>query len=184
MSSTLASRDLVAVTAAAASTTSAMSMAPVWHPPAARHTEPEREGRAWHDLVMRVTELQVYPVKSLGGVSVGTSVVEPWGLAGDRRWGLVDDGGEMVTAREAHQLLALRAEPVDDERIRLVDREGASILVDPPLGLGPVPISLSRQGFAAPADEWRTTMTSGVMASRFFTVSRRLSPFETLEPRA
>ena len=102
---------------------------------------------------MRVTELQVYPVKSLGGVSVGTSVVEPWGLAGDRRWGLVDEAGDMVTAREAHQLLALRAEPVDDERIRLVDREGASILVDPPLGLGPVPISLSRQGFAAPADE-------------------------------
>lgn len=102
---------------------------------------------------MRVTELQVYPVKSLGGVSVGTSVVEPWGLTGDRRWGLVDEAGDMVTAREAHQLLALRAEPVDDERIRLVDREGTSILVDPPLGLGPVPINLSRQGFAAPADE-------------------------------
>ena len=102
---------------------------------------------------MRVTDLQVYPVKSLGGVSVGTSVVEPWGLTGDRRWGLVDEAGDMVTAREAHRLLALRAEPVDDERIRLVDREGASILVDTPLGLGPVPISLSRQGFAAPADE-------------------------------
>ena len=102
---------------------------------------------------MRVTELQVYPVKSLGGVSVGTSVVEPWGLTGDRRWGLVDEAGDMVTAREAHRLLALRAEPVDDERIRLVDREGTSILVDTPLGLGPVPISLSRQGFAAPADE-------------------------------
>jgi len=102
---------------------------------------------------MRVTELQVYPVKSLGGVSVGTSVVEPWGLAGDRRWGLVDDGGEMVTAREAHQLLALRAEPVEDGRIRLVARGDASILVDTPLGLGPVPINLSRQASAVPADE-------------------------------
>lgn len=102
---------------------------------------------------MRVTELQVYPVKSLGGVSVGTSVVEPWGLAGDRRWGLVDEAGDMVTAREAHQLLALRAEQVDDGQIRLVAREGPSILVDTPLGLRPLPISLSRQDLAVPADE-------------------------------
>jgi hypothetical protein len=37
---------------------------------------------------------------------------------------------------------------------------------------------------AAPADEWRTTITSGVMASRFFTVSSRLSPLATLDPAA
>lgn len=102
---------------------------------------------------MRVTELRIYPVKSLAGGSVDEALVEPWGLAGDRRWGLADEGGDMVTAREVHGLLALRAAVIDDETIRITAPGGESILVDAPLGLGPVPVSLSRQGFAAPADE-------------------------------
>jgi len=102
---------------------------------------------------MRVTELRTYPVKSLGGGSVEEAAVEPWGLAGDRRWGLVDQAGDMVTAREVHGLLALTAGVVDAQTIRITAPGGASIVVDTPLGLGPVPVGLSRQGFAAPADE-------------------------------
>ena len=103
---------------------------------------------------MRVTGLRIYPVKSLGGVEVESVVVEPSGFAGDRRWALVDDAGDQVTAREVHQLLRLTAEAVDDDTIRLTDRaDDASILVDTPLGLGPVPVGVSRQPFLAPADE-------------------------------
>ncbi|MEO7235556.1 MAG: MOSC N-terminal beta barrel domain-containing protein [Lapillicoccus sp.] len=108
---------------------------------------------------MLVTGLHLYPVKSLGGAAVESAVVEPWGLAGDRRWALVDGAGEPVTARECHALLRLTATVVDDDTIRLLDRaDGESILVDTPLGLGPVPVAFSRLGFAAPADadvsEW------------------------------
>ncbi len=103
---------------------------------------------------MRVTGLRLYPVKSLGGTEVESVVVEPSGFTGDRRWALVDDVGDQVTAREVHQLLRITAEHVDDDTIRLTDRaDGASILVDTPLGLGPVPVGLSRQPFLAPADE-------------------------------
>nr|WP_281497197.1 MOSC domain-containing protein [Ornithinimicrobium sp. F0845] len=97
--------------------------------------------------------MRIYPVKSLAGDSVDEAVVEPWGLEGDRRWGLVDEAGEKVTAREVHALLGLRAEQVDEDTIRIHDGAGDSILVDTPLGLGPVPVSHSRQGFANPADE-------------------------------
>ena len=38
----------------------------------------------------RLTELRRFPVKSCRGEQVETAVVEPWGLAGDRRWMLVD----------------------------------------------------------------------------------------------
>lgn len=113
---------------------------------------------------MRITGLRVYPVKSMAGHSVEEAVVEPWGLLGDRRWALVDDAGEAVTAREEHRLLGLRAEQVDEETIRLHDGSGESILVDTPLGLPPVPVSHPRQGFAAPADEdvsWWITQKVG-----------------------
>lgn len=101
---------------------------------------------------MQVTQLRVYPVKSLGGTEVDSAAVEPWGLEGDRRWGLVDPAGEKVTARELHALLGLRAQIVDDETIRIHAGED-SILVDTPLGLPPIPVSHARQGFAPPADE-------------------------------
>lgn len=103
---------------------------------------------------MLITDLRIYPVKSMAGESVEEAFVEPWGLLGDRRWGVVDEAGEAVTAREEHRLLALRAEQVDEETIRLHDPVGGgSILVDTPLGIPPVPVGHSRQGVAAPADE-------------------------------
>lgn len=101
---------------------------------------------------MHVTGLWIHPVKSLGGQAIDSARVEPWGLEGDRRWGLVDPSGEKVTARDLHALLRLHAEQVDDETIRIHDG-GESILVDIPLGLPPIPVSHARQGFAPPADQ-------------------------------
>ena len=56
---------------------------------------------------MRITDLRIYPVKSMAGQSVEEAVVEPWGLLGDRRWALVDEAGE---ADLLGLLRALRAE--------------------------------------------------------------------------
>jgi uncharacterized protein YcbX len=54
---------------------------------------------------LRLTELRRFPVKSCRGEQLETAVVEPWGLAGDRRWMLVDEGGEAVTIREQRQMV-------------------------------------------------------------------------------
>lgn len=53
---------------------------------------------------MRLSGIRRYPVKSCRGEDLDSAVVEPWGLAGDRRWMLVDDTGVVITAREAHDL--------------------------------------------------------------------------------
>ena len=58
-------------------------------------------------MPLRVTELRRFPVKSCRGEELETAVVEPWGLAGDRRWMLVDDSGEAVTAREHRAMLLI-----------------------------------------------------------------------------
>lgn len=49
---------------------------------------------------MRVTEIRIYPVKGLRGHAVPEAVVEPWGLAGDRRFMVVDEAGRFLTQRE------------------------------------------------------------------------------------
>ncbi|CAM3476463.1 MOSC domain-containing protein [Occultella aeris] len=99
---------------------------------------------------MQVTQLRVYPVKSLGGQKVSEARVEPWGLAGDRRWGIVDEAGKKVTAREVRALLGLRAEVIGVDAIRL-HADSGSIVVQSPRGVAPVPVSHARQGLAVPA---------------------------------
>jgi uncharacterized protein len=66
--------------------------------------------------VARVGELTAiyrYPIKSCRGHQVSTAVVEPWGLAGDRRWMLVDALGEAVTARKVPRSLLVHPEPTE-----------------------------------------------------------------------
>ena len=56
-------------------------------------------------MSVRLTEIWRYPVKSCRGEKLAAAQVEPWGLAGDRRWMIVDGAGEVVTAREHPQLV-------------------------------------------------------------------------------
>ena len=56
---------------------------------------------------LSLTGLRRYPVKSCRGQELETAVVEPWGLAGDRRWMLVDETGETVTVREHREMLLI-----------------------------------------------------------------------------
>ncbi|MGW3632212.1 MOSC domain-containing protein [Streptomyces sp. NPDC005122] len=56
--------------------------------------------------------IHVHPVKAFRGQSPRDAVVEPWGLAGDRRWALIDDGGKVVTQRQQPRLALAAAELV------------------------------------------------------------------------
>jgi uncharacterized protein YcbX len=100
---------------------------------------------------MRVTALRIYPVKSLGGLSLDEAAVEPWGLARDRRWGVFSESGDSITSRQLHHMLGLRAEPVDAATIRITDRDGAFIDVEAPVGGSPTPVTLTGQESAVPA---------------------------------
>ncbi len=59
---------------------------------------------------LMLTGINRYPIKSCRGHGLTHVVVEPWGLAGDRRWMLVDDEGRVVTARECPQLVLVAPE--------------------------------------------------------------------------
>ncbi|GFH34678.1 MOSC domain-containing protein [Streptomyces pacificus] len=63
--------------------------------------------------------LHVHPVKSLRGYAPAEAAVEPWGLAGDRRWMLVDTAGRAVTQRQQPRLALAAAEPLADGAVRL-----------------------------------------------------------------
>jgi hypothetical protein len=54
-----------------------------------------------------LSEIWIYPVKSLGGIALQEAKVEPRGLRHDRRWMLVDEAGRFVSQREIPRMALL-----------------------------------------------------------------------------
>lgn len=93
---------------------------------------------------MQVTGLATYPLKSAAGERHTTATVTTIGLESDRRWVVVDEAGDQVTARECHDLLGLSVEATGDG-IALADRDGARLDVRTPGASAPqVTVGLSR----------------------------------------
>ena len=59
---------------------------------------------------MSLASIHRFPVKSCRGESVETAYVEAWGLAGDRRWMVVDEHGVAITAREVNRMVLIHPE--------------------------------------------------------------------------
>ncbi len=57
-----------------------------------------------NDPGVRLASIHIYPMKAARAVDLDESLVEPWGLAGDRRWLLVDEDGRFVSQREEPSL--------------------------------------------------------------------------------
>lgn len=99
-----------------------------------------------------------FPIKSCRGWSVDSAVVEPWGLAGDRRWMVVDEAGEFITAREANRLVLVHPE-ITSDGLRLTGPDLPPLDVPTPDPVGQVPVAIwSSRLTAAPAgpeaDAW------------------------------
>lgn len=59
---------------------------------------------------MFLSEINIYPIKSLGGISLKGSVVENRGLQLDRRWMLVDEKNNFLTQRENPLMATVKTE--------------------------------------------------------------------------
>src|SRR3954447_24033661 len=59
--------------------------------------------------MLTVSELFIYPVKSLGGISVASAAVTERGFQHDRRWMLVDEDNKFISQREFPTLALLQS---------------------------------------------------------------------------
>jgi uncharacterized protein YcbX len=80
---------------------------------------------------LELTGLRRYPVKSCRGEDLTEAEVEPWGLVGDRRWMVVDETGEVVTAREANRLVLINPE-ITDRGLHLHVPGAPDLVIDRP----------------------------------------------------
>ncbi|MCX6396243.1 MAG: MOSC domain-containing protein [Propionibacteriales bacterium] len=66
-------------------------------------------------MSLTLTGIALHPVKSTAIRPVGSAVVRPDGLAGDRRWMVVDAAGNLVSARELRGLFHVVADTPETE---------------------------------------------------------------------
>jgi hypothetical protein len=65
--------------------------------------------------IMKVTGLYIYPIKSISGISLSSSVVMERGLQYDRRWMLVDENNKFISQRQHIEMALLQPEIVGDQ---------------------------------------------------------------------
>jgi uncharacterized protein len=100
---------------------------------------------------MQLSDIVIYPIKSLRGVSVPRIAVEREGLAFDRRWMLIrEDTRRFITQREVPQLCLFQPELTPLDLPSLGTRQGsrqpgAALVVKPPArsSLPPLTVALA-----------------------------------------
>ena len=81
-----------------------------------------------------LASVHIYPLKGCRAVDLDQAVVEPWGLAGDRRWLLVDADGQFITQREHPALARLVVRYGDGADIAVSSDGFPSLPVAAPVG--------------------------------------------------
>ncbi len=89
---------------------------------------------------MKLSEVNIYPVKSLKGIALAESVVETRGLRYDRRWMLVDADGQFMTQREFPRM-ALIETSVNGSGLK-VCFDGRELAVPDEAAEGPVEVGI------------------------------------------
>jgi len=109
-----------------------------------------------------LSEIRIFPVKSLRGAAHGQALVEQWGLAGDRRWLVTTPAGQFLTQRE-HPRMALITASVTAEGL-LLSAAGQAPVVVPAPGAGDVVVTIWRDSVhARDAGEAAATFLSAAL---------------------
>ena len=117
-------------------------------------------------MSFQLTDIWRYPVKSCRGERLAEAVVEPWGLAGDRRWMVVDADGAPVTAREHPQMLLVTPR-LGDGQITLSAPGLPDLSYPVPSGRDLVPVSVWASDLvAAPAGDEAAAWLSKVIGEQ------------------
>ncbi len=118
---------------------------------------------------LKLSEIFIYPIKSLGGISLNSAFVEQRGLKYDRRMMLVDQDGKFLTQRSLPQMALLKTSINDDVLIVLDSKNKSSIKV--PLHPSSLPESADQKIKVIIWDDVCTALKISKEADVFFTDS-------------
>ncbi len=104
--------------------------------------------------MLHLSQINIFPVKSLDGYSPASAIVEKRGLKHDRRWLITDTNGQFMTQRNNGKMALLRATIEDNV---LIIREKAKESND-------FKIPIITEGGKLPVTVWNDTMQAALVS--------------------
>lgn len=104
---------------------------------------------------IRVSELAIYPVKSLAQIQLKKSKIDNFGLQNDRRWMVVDQQGKFITQRQQSRMCLIQVELLESKSLD-VDYQQAAIRLTAPQ-MPPVIVELPPSPKLIPVIVWHDT---------------------------
>ncbi|KLT64338.1 MOSC domain-containing protein [Pedobacter sp. BMA] len=92
----------------------------------------------------QLSEIYIYPIKSLGGISLTESAIAETGLFYDRKWVLIDDTGTFITQRKYPQLSLLEVS-ITAENLTVAHKENPTLRITFPIAKTtgkPIPVTI------------------------------------------
>jgi uncharacterized protein YcbX len=130
--------------------------------------------------LLRLSEIWIYPIKSLGGVRLSSARIFEKGLQNDRRWMIIDENGIFLTQRVHHQMALFSQSIVGGDLIVRFGTDSITIPIGHSLIDVPVPSVIW--------DDQVTTFEVNKEFSKWFAdrlgISCRLVAFPESSPRA
>jgi uncharacterized protein len=99
-------------------------------------------------LMLKLTQINIYPVKSLDGFSPDSAIVEKRGLQHDRRWLITDPNGMFLTQRTNPKMAMLRA-TIEGDCLVIQEKDKPS---------NDFKIPINTEGPLSPVTVWDDTM--------------------------
>jgi len=114
-------------------------------------------------VALTLSQIYIYPIKSLGGISLKTAQVQERGLQHDRRWMLVDNNNQFLTQRTFPDMALLQVElEANGLRVQHKIKNLESLLIPfEPLTQQPIQVTIwddvcTALEVSATANEWFT----------------------------
>lgn len=101
--------------------------------------------------MLKLSEIYIYPIKSLGGIRLEKANITTRGLENDRRFMLVDENGQFLSQREYPQLAIFQTE-IEGDFLKITDKKtGQNLKVN---------LSPNSQSLALSVTIWDDTTTA------------------------
>ena len=76
---------------------------------------------------LKLSQIWIYPIKSLGGITLQSATVMPKGLKFDRRWMLVDSENKFITQRVYSRMALFRQSLINDNVVVTFNEQSLTI---------------------------------------------------------
>jgi uncharacterized protein YcbX len=80
--------------------------------------------------MLTVSDLYIYPVKSLGGFSLPAAMLTDRGFKYDRRWMLIDENNRFISQREVPAMAFLQTD-IQEENLLITNKQTADLIMIP-----------------------------------------------------